>query len=312
MSFAAILCLVLTAVYGLTSLLISILVAVAWRAGLDRRCSTSIEFLVLRLLPAGGATLFTLTVALPAFLIYEPAHEIEQIGELIVTFAIFGLVSVGGGIFRGLRACQAAQTLLRNWGPGDRWFAKDGQTVELMDIPEPIAAVVGGWQPRIVAARRVFGVCSQEEFRQVVGHEVAHVSARDNLKLLLLLGSPDALAWLPSGVALTARWQAAAELEADERATGSDPRKRVALASALIKVARLAKGADRSLPALSMPVALNDVEERVRLLLSPSQNPTPAMSVNQLTASATLVPVIAVPFYGLIHQVIEFLVAFGR
>jgi hypothetical protein len=163
-SFAVMLCLVLVGVYGLTSLLLSILVAVTWRADLDRMRSTSNDLLAMRLLPTGGAALLTLTVVLPAFLIYEPAHELEEVGPFLVALVLLALVTAGAGIVRGWRACLAGRALLRNCGRPDRWFMGDGQKVDLVDIPEPIVAVVGGWRPRIVAAKHVFGACSQEEF----------------------------------------------------------------------------------------------------------------------------------------------------
>jgi hypothetical protein len=311
-SFAVMLCLVLVAVYGLTSLLLSILVALTWRAGFERMRSTSNDLLAMRLLPAAGAGLLTLTVVLPAFLIYEPAHELEEVGPFLVAFVLLALVTCGAGIVRGWRVGVAVRTLLRSCGPPDRCSTGDGQRVDLIDIPEPLVAVVGGWRPRIVAAKHVLGACSPEEFREVLAHEAAHVSTRDNLKLLLLLVSPDALAWLPYGATLVARWRAAAELEADERATGSDPRKRVALASALIKVARLSTGTQSALPALSMPVALDDVEGRVRQLLSPSPRTASTNTIKTLVACASLVPLMAVPLYGLVHLFIEALVALGR
>jgi hypothetical protein len=311
-SFAVMLCLVLVGVYALTSLLLSILVAVTWRAGLDRMRSTSNDLLAMRLLPTGGAALVTLTVVLPAFLIYEPAHELEHVGPFLVVLVLLALVTCAAGLVRGWRASVAGRALLRNCGPSDTWSTGNGKKVDLIDIPEPIVAVVGGWRPRIVAAKHLLGACSPEEFREVLAHEAAHVLSRDNLKLLLLLVSPDALAWLPCGATLAARWRAAAELEADERATGSDPRKRVALASALIKVARLSSGTAAPQLPLSMPVALDDVEGRVRQLLSPSPGAARTTTITGLMASASLVPLIAVPLYGLVHLFIEALVALGR
>jgi Zn-dependent protease with chaperone function len=311
-TFAVMLCLVPIGLYGLTSLLLSILVAVAWNAGLDRMCSRSEDFFVLRLLPAAGAALLTLTVVLPAFLIYEPDHKLEEIGPCLVAFVLLALVTAGAAMVRAWRAWVAARALLLTWGPADSWSVGDGQTVDLINIPEPVVAVVGGWRPRIVAAQHVFDACTQEEFRQVMAHEAAHVSTQDNLKLLLLVASPDTLAWLPCAAALAARWREAAEIEADERATGSDPRKRVTLASALIKVARLSTGSDRVLPALSMPIALDDVEGRVRRLLSPAPNTSRLINIKGLVACAMLVPVIAVPLYGFVHQFIEALVSFGH
>jgi hypothetical protein len=310
-SFAGTLCLVLLAVYGLTSLLLSILVAGLWHARLERTRTTSGALLALRLLPSAGAAFLTLTVVLPAFLIYEPHHEVEQVGPLLVMLTLFALGTVGTGILRGWRAWRAAAALLRD-GPADRRRVMAGQTIDIVDVPEPLVAVVGAWRPRVVAAKGVLAACSHEEFRQVIAHEAAHISAHDNLKLLLLLISPDVLAWMSTGEALTARWRAAAELEADARATGADPYKRVALASALIKVARLSRGNPCPSAALSMPIALEDVEDRVRRLLAPSSEAPSVGTPVVVAACALLVPVIAVPLYGLVQQWVEVLVAFAR
>lgn len=307
-----ILCLVLVAAYGLTSLLLSILVVVAWRAGLDRMCFRSTDFLALRLLPASGAALLTFTVILPAFLVYEPGHHREEVGPFLVALVLLVLITVSAGIVRGARAGLAARRLLRNCGPDDLWCMSDGQTVDLIDIPEPIVAVVGVWRPRIVAAKHVFGACSQKEFLQVIAHETAHVATRDNLKLLLLLISPDVLAWFPVGATLAARWRAAAELEADQRAAGSDPGKRVVLASALIKVARLSSGNERPVPVLGMHVVVDDIEGRVRQLLAPSPRMARTTLTRNLFLCVSLVPIVAVPHYGHVHQFIEALVSFGR
>jgi len=312
-SFAATLCLALLAVYALTNLLLSIVVAITWRGGLDRARPTSGELLALRLLPAGGAALLTVTVALPAFLIHEPAHNPEAVGPLLVALAMIAVLTVGDAIRRGWRACAAARALCWTRGPTDRRFVTAGQTVDVVDVAEPIVAVVGGRRPRIVASQRVVAACSPEEFDRVIAHEAAHVWARDNLKLLLLVVSPDVLAWLPSGAALAARWRAAAELEADARATGTDRHGRVALASALIKVARLATTADRPLPSLSMPIAVDDVAGRVRELLSPA--PTLPRTIRiwpLMMVCAVMICVMGVPLYGRVHQFIEALVGFGR
>jgi hypothetical protein len=50
----------------------------------------------------------------------------------------------------------------------------------------------------------------------------------------------------------------------------------------------------------------------VRQLLSPSPNTARATTIKSLIACASLVPVIAVPLYGLVHLFIEALVALGR
>jgi Zn-dependent protease with chaperone function len=300
------------AAYGLTSLLLAVFVAILWVGGLDRARLKSNELLALRLFPAGAAAVLAVTVVLPAFLIYEPAHELEEGGPLLVGLAMVALLVVGDGIRRGWRARVSTWTLSRDWGPAERRTVTAGQNVDVVDVPQPIVAVVGAWRPRIIASQCVVTACTTNEFRQVIAHEAAHIATRDNLKLLLLVLSPDMLAWLPPGAALAARWRAAAELEADERATGSDRHKRVALASALIKVARLGTGMGRRRPALIMPIAEDDVDGRVRQLLSLSPGLARAAGVWGLVPCMLLVSMIGVPFYGLVHQLIETLVAFGR
>ncbi len=304
--------LVLAAVFGLASLVLSLLCAAVWRLGLHRRRASSAQILALRLLPSSGALLLTLAVALPAFLRYEPAHESERVGACLIALDLLALALVGAGIARAWRAVARSRRLLRDCGRGDLRLVEDGRSVALIDVTAPIVAVCGGWHPRIIASRRVFETCSADEFRQVIAHEAAHVRTRDNLKLLLLISGADALAWLPSGACMTARWRAAAEFAADERAAGADPRKRVVLAAALIKVARLADGAQRTLPALTMAVAADEVEERVRRLLAPAATAPRRSMTAVLAAGALLIPALALPFYGPIDRAIEALVAFAR
>jgi hypothetical protein len=304
--------LVLAAVYELVSLSSSVLVAAAWRLGFERTHPSANELLAVRLLPAGIGALLTLTIVLPAFMVSEPAHELEVGGPLLVGLALLALLTVGVGICRAVRACIATSTFLRHCGPVHHRPVVTGEHVDIVDLPEPVVAVVGGWRPTIVASANVLSACSDEEFCQVVAHESAHVSALDNFKLFLLVLSPDALAWLPAGAALAARWRAAAEREADERAAGSDRGKRLALASALIKVARLSISASSPLPALSMPIAVDDVEGRVRGLLARSPPARRSMRLWALAAASLMVPVIGLPLYGVVHQLIEALVAFGR
>jgi Zn-dependent protease with chaperone function len=311
MSFTATLCLVLAAVYALTSLLLSIAVALSWHLGLERRPSGPDELLALRLLPSVGAAFLTLTVALPAFLIHEPRRGAELAGPLLVVLALFALLAAGLGLLRGWRAGAATRALLRHCGPADRCDVGAGRCVEIVRVSEPVAAVVGVWRPRILAADCVRAACSDAEFRQVIAHEAAHVAAHDNAKLLLQIIGPDALAWMPAGRALTERWRAATELEADARASGCDPRQRVALAAALLKVARLSSGTLQRSRALSMPVAVDDVAGRVRELLAPLPMPHRPLPTKALVACALLIIAAGVPLYEGVHESIESLVAFG-
>ena len=312
MSFDVTFPLVLLAAYGLLNLLLSAAVVLAWRGALHRHLTDAAAVLGIRLLPATGSAALVLTVILPAFLLYEPRHAQDHPGPLLVVSALFALLVLADGARRGLRAWRATRALVRGSQPLQRHPAAGGAEVSVINVKEPLVGVVGGWRQRIVAARSVAAACDQEEFRQVLAHEAAHIDSRDNLKLLTLLTMPDALAWLPTGRALTERWRAATELEADERASGADPRKRVALASALIKVARLAIASGRPRETYRATTPLTGLEQRVRRLLAPSTTIQRSFHGRRLLTCALLLPLLAVPLYASVHRLIEALVAFGR
>jgi hypothetical protein len=315
MSFDLTLPLVLLAAYGLFNLLFSATVVLAWRTGLARYLRDPNAVLVVRLLPAMGSATLVLSIVLPAFLLYEPRQAHDRPGPLLVLSALFALLALGDGIRRGLRTWRATRALVR----GSRRLlvepAAGGNEVAVINVEQPLVGVVGGLRQRIVAARCISAACDQEEFRQVLAHEAAHMSSRDNLKLLMLLMMPDALAWLSTGSALTQHWRAATELEADERASGADPRQRLALASALIKVARLSIAPARTArphPTSRVSAPAIALEQRVRRLLAPSAAVHRGFPGLRLLTCALLVPLLAVPLYASVHRVIEALVAFGR
>ncbi|HXI67321.1 MAG TPA: M56 family metallopeptidase [Steroidobacteraceae bacterium] len=310
MNSALILGIVLLATFGLAALAFAGLVALAWLAGLSRARLTSADLLVLRLFPVVGALLVAVTIVLPAFLCWEPHRDREAAGPLLLVLAAFSLLTLGHGIWRGWRAWAEARSLLRQCGCAHRWVAENGQSVQIVDVADPIVAVIGGWRPQVIVAQCIIAACSRDEFRQVVAHEAAHVFARDNLKLLLLLACPDVLGWTALGGVLSERWRTEAEFAADQRATGEDPHKRIALASALIKVARLFDTRQRARHALTMSVALDNVEGRVRQLLAPPR--VASGTISKLLASFVLVmPLLMLPLYASVHELIETLVRFG-
>lgn len=313
MNAAVMLCLVLLAMFALSTLVLSGLVTLAWRAGLANTLTASTDLLAMRLLPACGGLLIVLTVVLPAFISQEPQRPREAAGPWLLALAVSSLLAVGHGVWRGWRACAASRSLLRDCRPIRRSIVAHGHEVEIVAMNRPIAAVIGGWRPRIVAAECLVAACSTDELQQVIAHEAAHLSARDNLKQLLLIVSPDLLAWTRVGAALAQRWRAAAELEADQRATGNDPGRRLALAAALIKVARALGASGHAYSPLSIPVASDDVAGRVRQLLAPplGRSSPRAMSARTLAMCALLLPLTALPLYPLVHELIEALVQLG-
>src|SRR5579859_6893509 len=140
MSSAITLSLVLLATTGLVSLSLSGFVALAWWAGLKRRKLESSELLILRFLPTLGGLLITLTVILPAFLGYEPPHEHEALGPLLLLLGGLCLACLAHGMWRGWRACAATRALLSSCGPFGHRIVQNGQEVRLLRTAQPIVA----------------------------------------------------------------------------------------------------------------------------------------------------------------------------
>lgn len=311
MNMLFVLCLVLLATYALNCMLLSLLVALAWSGGLHRVLQSAQALLALRLLPVAGAVVLLLGVALPAFLAHEAEHPSEDVGSLICILAGISLLLFGAAIRRGCVAWLDTRALLRCCKFLDPLLSTGMQRVELVDVNVPLVAVVGGLRQQILIARALLSVCSQAEFREIVAHETAHLRARDNLKLLSMIIAPDFLAWLPVGRTLTRRWRVAAEFEADKRAVGSDPLRRVALASALIRVARLMGRNDYRDTVLAMPIGLQEVEGRVHQLLAPQRDAPNSKVVRLLASGGALLLLALLPLYGWIHELLEFLVHFS-
>ena len=304
--------LVLLACYGLASLLLSAAVAAAWRGGLVRDGWRSESILALRLLPSIGAFVLTVGVALPAFMEKEPGSSQELAGPLVLFVAALVLLVVADGAIRGSRACAATGPLRRRLNTTIGRIDLAGGSVEIVDADAPLVAVIGVWRQHIIASRSVVDSCCEDEFRQVIAHEAAHVAARDNLRALLMLASPDFLARTPIATAVARRWRCAAEFEADDWATGADRSARVALASALVKVARLASKAPVALPVLSASIVAGEVEDRVRRLLAPPRASPSVYRRGYIIAAALLIPLMASPGYEAIHDCLETIVAVGR
>jgi hypothetical protein len=109
------------------------------------------------------------------------------------------------------------------------------------------------------------------ELEASLRHERAHRTSRDNLKRLLLLLAPaPQFAGLES---LERGWAQYTEWAADDRAVGGDSDRSVALAGALVRVARLRVPAGAPLLMTSLVADGGDIEARVdRLLGAASEN----------------------------------------
>ena len=195
----------------------------------------------LRLSPSAVAFLVVAGAIVPAYARLEPRDVVEPVGVGLCAVTIAALSLIGWSLGRGVAGWHRALVQLRAWLQQAERLPWPAKPVPVFGVRDrfPAVSLVGICRQRLFVARQVLDVLTPEELHVVVDHELRHHSAWDNIKRLLLLASPDALAFLPAGAHLEREWARAAESAADCRATGGDARKRVALAAAVLKVARL-------------------------------------------------------------------------
>ena len=228
--------------------------------------TTSRRLFHLRVAPAVAATAVA-WVGIPiAFSLWEPAGKVEPVGPAALALAVAGAALIASSFWRLTMALRETQRIHRSLVDATRAsLPASPLPAFVIDSRFPIVALVGLFVSRLFVARTVVEACDAGELRAVVAHEQAHAGARDNLRRLLMAAAPDALAWLPVGAGMMREWGAMAELAADETAVSHFP-DRLNLASALVKVARLATTPPAALPASTLyrgePIA-----ERVHRLL---------------------------------------------
>jgi hypothetical protein len=120
-------------------------------------------------------------------------------------------------------------------------------------------------------------------------HEDAHRRARDNFKRLLLAAAPGLLPRVHGFAALERGWARMSEWAADDESVGGDPLRSLALADALVRVARLGTPVRTTALEVSFCGDGSDLACRVDRLLHPRRfPPEPAPRMRILTAAATV------------------------
>ena len=225
----------------------------------------------LRLLPSVAALTVGVLVTL-SFVFFEPHRPGEEIGTVFPTFAIVGLALLGTALFRGLKMFWMTRRLLRGWMTKPEPMVLPGISIPAVAVDSsfPIVAVAGVFKPRLIIARSVLQSCSPDELTAILAHEQGHIDRRDNLRRLLIAAAPDVISWLPASGRMFAAWREATEEAADDAAAQAGIDGRVRLASALIKVAKLAPS---SQPHAVIPTSAlycgERLDRRIRRLLEP-------------------------------------------
>ncbi len=231
------------------------------------------RLVVLRLLPTVFAVLVVGGLVVPAFLWLEPRDTAESVSWPMAEIASLGLLILLAGPARGFFSVISTRRLMKRWDRVARPFPVTGVALPafVVDEPFPLVSLVGWFRPRLVVARSVLSSCDRDELAAVLAHEAGHNDRRDPWIRLAVRACPDFLSLTPLADRMEQLWSEAAEQDADERAARTGPTRAMDLASALVKVARLA-GAGKPPAAVVSDLYRGDgVAARVRRLLELEQ-----------------------------------------
>jgi Zn-dependent protease with chaperone function len=288
----------------------ALVVAAARRAAAADAARSPAFWLGMRLLPAAASIGFVALVFLPSYRQYEPRELGEAFDLTLTALATASAALLVAAVTRGALAWRAASRRARAWRRVSRPLSLDGTPMPAfaVDVATPVMALAGLFRPRLLITRGVLDALTEEELRASVAHELGHWRALDNLKRLAMRAAPDLL-WLTSAAGtIEARWASAAEHAADHRACG-DPRARCALASALVKVARLTPLRTPIAEPISTLVDGGDIASRVQQLLDDAA-PRARSSRRWPIAIASVAAAIACysPLLRIVHMTTEVVV----
>ena len=222
---------------------------------------------VLRLLPTLAGAVAAILCS-TSFLVFEPALTMERPGLLLIAATAAALCLGLAALIRTAHAWARSITcsrLVRHCAQ----LSLGGRSVFVVDSAYPLAAVTGVFRTRMMVSNSLLANCTADEVDAILAHEAAHIRYADNLSRGLMLLLPDPLLMLPAGRQIENAWSAAAEEAADDGAAEGVAERRVALASALVRVAGLARTPAPSwMPDLAFFQGDN-FERRVRRLLDP-------------------------------------------
>lgn len=325
MSRTAMIVLVSVLAYSLLGLAVSIVAAILWRTRAIAPANLppvarARRLLQLRLLPSVAAAAITLFVITPAFAIFEPSGGGEEVGPILQIVSVAALILIGASVASAARSLWLTRRLEHQWlrasDPIDASRAA-GLHAFVIQSASPMVALVGVFEPKLMAARTVVDACTPEEVACIVAHERGHFDARDNLKRWIMASLPDVLRWTPIHNEIVDAWHHAAEDAADDAATGGHAVARAELAALLLKIVKLAPAPSWNAAVVSPFVEHHGLERRVRRLLQPEIEPPAPLAILPTIAVAIMAIAMVSAMSSLstlerIFHGLEKLVAFGR
>ncbi len=295
--FARLLCLSLAAFFlahlALSAIVSAITAMVIRRATIRSPRDGARLLFAVRLAPAIIAGALVAGVCAPSYLWLEPESASEEIGIICLLSAALGGICWAHGIARAVRAAIRSSQYVRS-------------CESVIESDAPVLMLAGIRRPRLVVSRGVRRALTSEQLAVAIRHEEAHGSSHDNLKRLLILLAPDALPFLPGLGRLDRAWSRLTEWAADDRAVNGSRNRSLALASALVRVARLGVNAAPPL-ATSLLGNRDDLSIRVERLLGGSAPEVaqgrswPAVAVTVMIAALAVQPATFVA----VHRALE-------
>ena len=239
--------------------------ATAW----GHRVHNARALLALRLAPASASILFVGLVFVPSHWRFEPRGVEESFGWTTYLIAAAGSVILlrsllrAGAVARAGWALRACAALPRIGVP----VAGRTEVYEVAGMTG--VSLAGVVRPRILVGPAIRHALTRAEFEAAVAHETAHRASRDNVKRFAMFCAPDLFGMSAAALILEEKWRAASEWQADAAAVAGDQARAVDLASALVKVARIASaGQSLGSPAWSTLHDAPLLETRVHRLLT--------------------------------------------
>jgi beta-lactamase regulating signal transducer with metallopeptidase domain len=235
----------------------------------------------LRLFPFLAASALAMFLAAPAFLLYEPVAAEETLPPGIALMAGSALVLLLHAFTRTTHTAMVTRRAVRRWerGASRSNVAEGGLPIFTFPSDQPVMAVVGLWRARLFVSSRIHSLLTEEEFRAAVQHERAHHRARDLWHQWLLRALPDLCPGLGALRRLERMIAQKVEEAADVNGVSHDRGQALALASALLKVARTASSDAGPLPvgAYLLPQGGESaLAQRVLRLTRAAASPAPA------------------------------------
>jgi peptidase M48-like protein len=266
-----------------------------------------------RMAPAAMSFVFVAAVFVPSYWQFEPRDSVEGFDVTSTVCAAAAVLMMAIGVLRGARAWCDAERRTRAW-------VKTAAPLEVecsrlpafvVQTPAPLMALAGIVRPRVFVSARLLTALTADELSATIAHEASHWRAADNLKRLMMRMAPDFLHATAIARRVECEWAAAAERSADDFGAGADPATRCALASALVKVARLMPQVASPLEPISTLVGGGELASRVQRLLD--EPPPAARHRSRRAIAATLAAGAALamtygPLLRAIHDATEILV----